>query len=185
MAVSGKRFGLLPLVLVIVLVLGSCGGNEAGSAESWANGVCGSLSEWIDDVDGAVKSLGEEGLGADAEDIRDAVVEVRDATDELATDLRRLGLPETESAQRAEEELETLRAELQAQLETIDRAAETSRDPLEFAATVAAALATAANQLEETFENLQELDPGGELEDAFRDAEDCDELREQIEDLNS
>jgi methyl-accepting chemotaxis protein len=181
--VTGK-LGLLALTLVTALALGGCGGDGAGNAESWASGVCTSLSEWIDDVDAAAKSLGEKGLEVDPEDVREAVVDVRDATDELANELRELGLPETESAQRAEEELETLRAELEAQLERVERAAETSRDPVEFATTVALALAAGANQLEQTFANLQQLDPGGELEEAFRDAESCDQLRERVEEID-
>jgi hypothetical protein len=180
---SAGRGGLRALLLGTVLLAGGCGGDSAGSTEDWAGGVCTSMSEWIEDVDASLKSLGEEGLGLDAEDVRRTADEVREATDELADDLRELGLPETESAQRAEEELEALRTELQAQLDRIERAAERTRDPLEFAAAVAMALAAAANALEETFRDLQELNPGGELENAFRDADACDELREQVEEL--
>jgi DNA repair exonuclease SbcCD ATPase subunit len=182
--VSPGRGGLLALLLAGVLLAGGCGGDGAGSTEEWAGGVCTSLSEWIEDVDGSLKSLGDEGLGLDAEDVRETVVEVRDATDELADDLRELGRPETESVERAEEELEALEAELRAQLERIERAAETSRDPLEFAATVAMALAVAANEVEQTFRDLQQLDPGSELEQGFRDADACDELRQQVEDID-
>jgi chemotaxis regulatin CheY-phosphate phosphatase CheZ len=175
---------LSAFLLATVLLAGGCGGDSAGSSEEWAGSVCTSLSEWVEDVDASLKSLGEQGLQLDAEDVRETVVEVGDATDELANDLRELGLPETEWAPRAEEELEMLREELRAQADRIERAAETGRDPLEFAATVAAALAVAANELEETFRDLQELDPGGELEDGFRDADSCDELREQVEDID-
>jgi DNA repair exonuclease SbcCD ATPase subunit len=178
------RLGSLALTLATALALGGCGGDSAGNAEDWASGVCTNLSEWIDDVDAAVKSVGEEGLEVDPEDAREAVADVRDATEELANDLRELGPPDTESAQRAEEELETLREELQTQLERVERAAETSRDPVEFATTVALAISAGANQLEETFANLQQLDPGGELEEAFRDAESCDELRERVEEID-
>lgn len=181
---SGKHLALLALTLATALALGGCGGDDGQSAESWANDLCTNLSEWIDDVDGAVKSVGEEGLELDAQDVRQAVDEVRGATDELADDLRELDPPETESAQRAEEELETLREELQTQLERVERAAETSRDPVQLAATVAMTLSAAASQLEETFANLQQLDPGGELEEAFRDADSCDELRERAEEID-
>lgn len=184
MAVTAGRGGLLALLLATVLLAGGCGGDGAGSTEEWAGGVCTNLSEWIEDVDGSLKSLGEEGLGLDAEDVRKTIVDVRDATDELADDLRGLDAPEAESVPRAEEELEALRAELQAQLDRIERAAESTRDPLEFAATVAMALAVAANEVEETFRDLQQLDPGGELEEGFREAEACDELREQVEDID-
>jgi hypothetical protein len=176
------RFCLL--ALLVVLLAGGCGGDDAGSAEEWADGVCTSLGEWIEDVDAALEALGEEGLELDAEDVRRNVADVRDATDELVRDLDELGLPETESAERAEEELVTLRAELLAQLRTINRAAKTTPDPVEFAAKVASALAAAATQLQETFRDLQALDPGGELEDAFRDADACDDLREQVEDID-
>jgi phage-related minor tail protein len=179
-----RRLGSIAVVLAMSVAPAGCGGGDAGNPERWANDVCTSLGAWIDDVDGALQSLGEQGLELDAEDVREAADEIQDATDELASDLRELGLPETASAQRAEDELEILRAELQTQLETIRRAAETSRDPLEFAATVVTALAAASNQLERTFENLQELDPGGELEEGFRDAEACDDLRDRIEEID-
>jgi hypothetical protein len=175
--------GKVALLVTVALLAGGCDGN-GGSNEEWADSVCTSLSRWIADVDSSLKSLGEEGLGLDAEDVRETVVDVRDATDKLADDLRELDAPEAESVQRAEEELEALRAELRTQLERIEQAAETARDPLEFAATVAMALAVAANEVEETFRDLQQLDPGGELAEGFRDAPACDELREQVEDID-
>lgn len=171
------------LVLAAAAVPAGCGGDDAGT-ERWANDVCTSLGAWIDDVDGALESLGDEGLELQAEDVRAAAADIREATGQLAGDLGDLGPPDTASAERAEGELETLRAELQTQLERIEAAAETSRDPLELAATVATALAAASNQLEATFQRLQDLDPGGELEEGFRDAEACDELRERVEEIN-
>jgi hypothetical protein len=180
---SAGRGGLLGLLLATVLLAGGCGGENTGSTEDWAGGVCTSMSKWIEDVDASLKSLGEEGLGVDAEDVREAAGDIRTATDVLADDLRELGLPETESAQRAEKELEELEAALRAQLKRIERAADTTADPLEFAATVAMALAVAANDVEETFRDVQGLDPGGELEEGFRNADACDALREQVEDI--
>jgi phage-related minor tail protein len=181
--VLGRRLGLVALVLATAAVPAGCGGDDAG-AERWANDVCTSLGAWIDDVDGALESLGDEGLELQAEDVRAAADDIREATDQLARELRELGPPDTASAERAEDELETLRAELQTQLERVEAAAETSRDPLELAATVATALAAASNQLEASFQKLQDLDPGGELEKGFRDAEACDELRERVEEID-
>jgi site-specific recombinase XerD len=54
--VSRKGLGLLVVILALVLALGGCGGDDDGSgasAESWANSVCGDLSEWITDIDAA------------------------------------------------------------------------------------------------------------------------------------
>jgi methyl-accepting chemotaxis protein len=183
--VSGKRLGLPGLVLAIVLVASGCGGGDEGSAESWANSVCSDLSEWITDVDEAATSLTNQQGGFDEADIRAAIDQIRAATDELAGDLRQLGPPEVEAGQEAQEELDQLSTELREQLETVQRTLETNDEPLELAAAVAGALARATSQLQDTFEDLQGLDRGGELEDAFRNSEDCDSLREQAGDSGS
>lgn len=179
-----KHVGLLALIAAAVLLPGGCGGDDEESAESWASSVCSNLSEWLTDVEGAVTSLTEEGA-LDEAALRTAVDETRDATDELASDLEQLDPPETEGSQEAEEELDELTAELRDQSEEVERALDANGEPLALAATVGAALSAAANQLRQAFENLQGLDRGGELGDAFRDSEDCDSLREQVENLGS
>jgi len=99
--VFGKRAFVVSLVVAAALSAAGCGEDEQAGVEGWANSVCGNLSEWITDVDGAVKSLTEDGLALDEDDLRDAVDQARDATDELTEDLRDLGPPETPSGQRA------------------------------------------------------------------------------------
>jgi signal transduction histidine kinase len=183
---SGRRLGFLALVVSALLALAGCGGDDdEGSADDWATSVCTNLSEWITDVDSAAQSLTEEGLGSDADDVRAAFDEASNATDELADDLEQLGAPETENGQQAKEELDDLREGLREQIETIERALDEDRPPLDLAATVAAAVSTATNQLKQTFQNLEGLDPGGELEDAFMSSDECDSLREQLEDIGS
>ncbi|MGH3142927.1 MAG: hypothetical protein ACRDO9_07340 [Gaiellales bacterium] len=184
----GKGFGLLVVVLALVLALGGCGGDddESGSAaESWAGSVCSNLSEWITDIDATVKSVTDEGLSINEESLRDAADEAKAATDNVRNDLDQLEAPDTEAGEQAQEELDKLREELQEQADAVERAVEENGGALEVAGTVAAALSTAVNQLKESFENLQNVDPGGEIEDAFRNSDDCDSLREQIEDIRS
>ena len=53
------------------------------------------------------------------------------------------------------------------------------------AGTVSAALSAAIAALEQTYESLQGLDPGGELEQGFRDSTDCDSLTEQVQEIRS
>jgi chromosome segregation ATPase len=187
--VFGKGIGALALVLALVLALGGCGGDDDGdggaSAESWAGSVCADLSEWITDIDASVKSVTDEGLGINRETLRDAVDEAKAATDNVRNDLDQLEAPDTEAGEQAKEELDDLREELREQADAVERALDENGGPLEVAGTVAAALSTAINQLKQSFENLQDVDPGGELEDAFRNSDDCDSLREQIEDIRS
>jgi DNA-binding FrmR family transcriptional regulator len=186
--VSRKGLGLLVVILALVLALGGCGGDDDGSgasAESWANSVCGDLSEWITDIDAAVKSVTDEGLGINQDTLRDAVDQAKDATDKVADDLDQVGAPDLDAGEQAKEELDTLRSELREQADAVERALDENGAPLEVATTVAAALSAAANQLKESFQMLQDVDPSGELRDAFANSDDCDTLREQIQDIGS
>src|SRR5215204_1692370 len=50
-------------VLLVVLALAGCGGDEGPNAsEEYADGVCSSLSTWADDVEATVKTLADQGL---------------------------------------------------------------------------------------------------------------------------
>lgn len=179
---------MLVIALALVPALGGCGGDDdesGSSAESWASSVCTDLSEWITDIDASVKSVTDEGLGINEDTLRDAVDEAKTATDQVREDLDQLEAPDTDAGEQAKEELDNLREELREQADAVEQAVEGDGGPLEVAGTVAAALSTAINQLKESFENLQGVDPGGEIEDAFRNSDECDSLREQIEDIRS
>jgi chromosome segregation ATPase len=180
---------LLVIALALVPALGGCGGDDddggSASAENWAGSVCSDLSEWITDIDASVKSVTDEGLGINEDTLRDAVDEAKTATDQVREDLDQLEAPDTDAGEQAKEELDNLSEELREQADAVEQAVEGDGGPLEVAGTVAAALSTAINQLKESFENLQGVDPGGEIEDAFRNSDECDSLREQIEDIRS
>ena len=181
----GKRAFVLSLVVAAVLSAAGCGDDDQGGVEGWANGVCGNLSEWITDVDGAVTSLTEDGLALDEEDLQDAVDQTQDATDELTEDLRELGPPETPSGQRAALELDALMSDLQEQVDRVEGAVSGTAAPLEVATTVAGAVAAALARLEQTVDVLRQLDAAGELEAAFANADDCESLRQQLDDIGS
>lgn len=171
-------------VLAAALLLAGCGGDGGSSAsEDYANSVCGELSTWVTDVDEAVSSLTDAGLATDKEDVQSAVDQATDATNELLSSLEELGLPETDAGQQAKSELDSLGATLRQQIETIEQALEAQRGPVAVAATVTAALSTAASAVESTYNDLRGLDPGGELEDAFQNADDCESLREQVDEI--
>lgn len=174
------RVTALALVLAATLGAAGCGGEDEGSAEDWASSVCSNLNDWADEVDSAFESLSEEGLALDESDVRGAVDGVTEATDELVDDLDDLGAPESDSAGRARDELDALGDDLRGQLAAIERALEGEREPLEVVAAVTTALAAASTLLQETLDDLEGLDPAGELVAGFRNAEDCDTLRERI-----
>ena len=178
-----RRIGSILLITGLMLVAGCGGGADEGSAEAWAGDVCASLNGWFTDVDAALEGLTDEGLQLDSGDIDDAVGAVEDATAELGDELDALEPLETESATGAEQVLTDLRESLREDVETIEGALDGDSPPLEAVSAVAGALASAADALREGHDALRELDAGGELDAAFEDSDDCDELRDQLADI--
>ena len=108
-----------------------------------------------------------------------------EATDELANDLEELGAPELESGQQAQEEVRSLLDALGEQYEAAQQALAANLAPLETVARIATALSAAAAQLQATLDDLEGLDLGGELAEAFRNSDECEALREQMENVGS
>ena len=178
------RRGLSTLVATFLLV--GCGGDGgSGASEDYANSVCGDLSAWVTDVNGAITSLTDAGLATDEDDVRSAVDKATDATNELLSSLEDLGPPETDAGEQAKSELDSLGETLRRQIDTIEQVLESDSGALALATTVTTALSTAASAVESTFDDLRGLDPGGELEDAFENADDCKSLREQVDAIGS
>jgi hypothetical protein len=171
-------------VLAAVVLFAGCGGDNGSSAsEDYANSVCSELSTWVTEVNGAITSLTDAGLATDREDVQSSVDQATDATNELLSSLEALGPPETDAGQQAQSELDSLGETLRQQIETIERALDADAGAVALAATVTAALSTAASAVESAYNDLRGLDPGGELEDAFQNADDCESLREQVDEI--
>jgi membrane protein implicated in regulation of membrane protease activity len=172
--------------LLIVLALAGCGGDDGSSAsEDYANSVCSNLSTWVTDVEDTVNSLTDAGRSVQREDVEDAVNEVRDSTDTLVNDLEDLGPPDTDEGREAKSQLDTLANTLRQQITTVDQALDSGGNMTAIAATVTTAISAAANAVNTTYEKLQQLDPAGELQDAFENADDCKSLGDQLEQIRS
>lgn len=180
--------GLLRLALAalaLVLVLAGCGGDDESASEEYAGDACSTLSTWVTDVEETVRSLTDAGLAINREDLETALEETRDATATLSDDLQELGAPESEDGNEAQDELESLSTTLERQVETVEEALSSSGGLTAIAATVSAAISTAAAAVNQAYQDLQGLDPAGELSEAFEDSEDCDSLREQLNEIGS
>jgi hypothetical protein len=169
-------------VLAAVGLLAGCGGDSGSStSEDYANDVCSNLSTWVTSVDGAAKSLGDAGLSIDRDDVQTAVSDASEATDTLVDDLKQLGPPETEAGTEAKSQLDSLGTTLAQQVDMVEEALNSGGSALDLATTVTTALSTAADAVESKYQSLRGLDPGGELQDGFENAEDCESLRDQLE----
>jgi hypothetical protein len=174
-------------LLLVVLALAACGGSDSGAsqAENYANAVCGDLSTWLTDVQASVSSLRGTTVATAQADLDNAVKNVGDSTDKLATDLKSEGPPTTDDGDQAKAELDTLAAQLADQLDTIKGALESGAGALSQVATISTALAQMETSVKTGYDSLKKLDPAGELRDAFKNSSDCKSLQDQVDKIGS
>jgi membrane protein implicated in regulation of membrane protease activity len=180
-----RAAGSAGLTVLLVLALAGCGGDDASASEDYADGVCLSLSTWVTEVQETVQSLTDAGLATSREDLQASWDETKDATETLVNDLEQLGPPETEDGERVKSELDALGTELTQQIDAIEQALDSGGGVTAVAAEVSTAISAAANAVEMTYQDLQGLDPAGELREAFEDSDDCDALEEQLDEIGS
>ena len=169
---------LAPAVLAAVALAAGCGGDDESATDEWATDVCSSATTWRDSVESAAGSIG---AGSTAEDIEQAVDDVDEATQQFSDDVEALGRPETEAGDEADAVVTELNQDLEEAVAVLRDALEGGDDQnvLEAATAAAAALASMRESVTRSFNELRELDAGGELQESFEDADSCDDLRRE------
>ena len=165
---------LLALAAVGVVLVAGCGGDDEASAEDWANGVCSAFTDWREAVTTAGESLRSGATTRD--DLENTADDLEEATETFADDLRDLEPLETEAGAEAQQTLDQLAEDIDQNKEDMRAAvggAEGLQGAAEAASSIAATLALMGRQIEDAFRELQQLEPGGELSDAFETADDC------------
>jgi uncharacterized protein YoxC len=170
---------LVVAVLAAAALAGGCGGGdeEESSATDWADSVCSSISTWTGSVSSAADTLREGGLSEDG--LRSAADEVKDATSTLADDLKGLGRPDTDSGEQAKESLDGLADDLEQEVDKIETAVDDvsgASGVLTAVSTVSTALLAMGNQVTSAVQELEQVDVEGDLEEAFRNADSCEDL---------
>ena len=165
------------LTTVTVAVLAGCGGSDEPGVEGWATDVCEASSDWRD----AIQAAGEDLRAGPTtrEDLEAAGDDISEATEQFAEELRDLGRPETATGAEAQEILDDLAASVEqnkANLESEIAGASGLQGAVDAATAVASTLAVMGAQLQSTFERLQQIEPTGELSEAFESSEACDAL---------
>jgi hypothetical protein len=182
LAILRAHFLAVALVALAILAAG-CGGGGGGSDETkstteWADGVCSAINTWTDSIRTAGQSLSSGNLSK--ESLKTAASDVQDATKTLKDDLDNLGKPDTDTGDKAKESIDELSSNIGEGVDKIEntvKGASGANEALTAITTVGQTLQTMGNQVKSTVNELEQLDPGGELDQAFKNASSCSSLR--------
>lgn len=158
--------------------------DDDSSTTAWADSVCASLGDWR----ASIVALTDVSGGLDKESLEQKLDDAENATAQLVTELRDLGAPELDGRDELERRLESTVASLEGQYETLKADAEQALESAESPAGLLQALASLAPQFQALLTSasgaVDELrganlgaEARSELEQAFADAESCQELR--------
>jgi hypothetical protein len=174
------RIALAAVAIVLTFAAAGCGGDDAepesSSTTDWANALCTAVTSWTDALEAEGSALTS---SPSVESLQEAASGLESATDSFLDEVRGIGAPDTEAgteARAAVEELaDTVEAEKQEIEDAVDDASGITGVPSAISA-VAASLTAMGEAFEQTFERLEDIDADGELQQAFEEADACDEL---------
>lgn len=178
------RGALAILVLGAALVAATgCGGDDEPPAEAWANDVCTSISDWRTSIEGIVTDLQSQLTSPDAgAAVKQAISSGVDATTQLKNELQDIGPPETEAGDEAKQALDDFADEAAQTADDVQAQAEKLPDSgsvtelLGQLTPIAASLESLAREGQSQLQDLESLDPSGEIQDGVENAEACQSL---------
>ncbi len=182
---STRTLTLIAITVSVAFLAAGCGSSGdsttttttgASATETWASGVCTSLTTWQDAIKSAAGSLKSDPTKSG---LQTAADDTKSATQTLASDLKGLGKPDTQAGQQAKDSLDQLSTSLEQNVATIEDAIKGASGISGVIAAVSSAtatLATMGTQVKTTFTDLQGLDAKGELKSAFETSSACNTL---------
>jgi hypothetical protein len=171
------RLTLIPFAVAVALVSGCGGSGNSSSAADWANSLCSSITTWS----GSVKSAGESLQGGNLSEnsLKSATSDISSATDKLASDLKGLGKPDTEAGQQAKDAIDQLSSDVKDGVNAMQSAVQKAsgvNGAVTAASSITATLSTVGTQISSAASKLDQADPKGELDQAFKNAPACKSL---------
>jgi hypothetical protein len=173
------------IVCLAVAAAGCGGGDESPSSEElWASEVCTSIASWRTEVEAIARNAADALTepGATRADLESAIDDGLQATEELGEELRAAVPPDTAEGNQAEAEVNAFLDDVRAADNEVRSALADLPDDAGLTEVVTELAGLAAN-LQQTIEKGRALVDdltalGGDLKNAFEDAEPCQELRE-------
>ncbi len=182
---STRKQSLIAVAASLAFLAAGCGSSGGGSTttttsasatDTWASGVCSSITTWQAAIKSAAGSLKSDPTKTG---LQTAAGDAKSATEALTSDLKGLGKPDTPSGQQAKDSLGQLSTSLQKGVTTIESAVNGVsglKGALTAVPTVTATFATMKTQVKTTFTSLQGLGAKGELKSAFASSSACNSL---------
>jgi hypothetical protein len=157
-----------------------CGSSSSGSSSTakWADSVCGAIVTWKNDLAAAGTSLKQS--VPTKQTLTSAAEQADTATQTLADSLKSLGKPDTTAGAQAQAAVMQLRTELTSGVAAIKSATNGvsgASATLLAVSSASSTLATMATQVSATVAKLEQLDPKGELTNAFSESSSCKSLK--------
>ncbi|HEV8459763.1 MAG TPA: hypothetical protein VGQ38_03565 [Gaiellaceae bacterium] len=162
----------------LALAAAGCGSKKQPTATQWANDFCSAVSTWRDSLNKATDEVKSGSISKDS--ITNAADDAKSATDTFTKTVRGLGKPPTDSGEQAQKEVNDLSDQIDAGTKKIKDSVQNVSGisgALSAASTVTATIATMSSHVQTTYQNLRQLDPKGELQDAFHEADACQNLK--------
>jgi hypothetical protein len=166
-----------------MIAAAGCGAG-ASPEEKWADSVCSNIGDWKSQVQQAKDDIGAKlnspragTLAAINTDVGDAV----DATNQLATELKAIGPPDTEKGAQAKQQVDALAAQLQATVSTAKQAVQSVPESANLAQTaqklapLAPALQSLTTATSSALTSIQEDSEA--LKEGFDKADSCKQFR--------
>jgi hypothetical protein len=176
---QGRTGAAVLLALATVVLAAGCGGSKKpDTTTEWANGLCTAVTTWKTSVTAAADPLKSGNLSKST--IQNAGNEVQDATNTFVSTVKKLGKPDTEAGTQAQQSVNQLSDEIHDGTQKISAAAKGVSgvsDALGAISVATSTLAAMSTEISTTFTTLQGLDPKGELQTAFNQADACKSLR--------
>jgi len=167
----------------IVFAVTGCGGSSssetttttttASELETWAGGVCTAVTKYQASLAATRATLRAEGLSRPA--LQVAVENASTATRGFTDALDDLGPPPAPQADAAKKTMQELQSDLSEQADKV-RSLSGTNDVKAAASTITAALTSASDDAKQAVDELRQLDPKGNLGQAFDSAGSCSSL---------
>jgi hypothetical protein len=183
---AGSRVLVAAAVVVLVLIASACGGGRKSTSTTtgseatvqWAGGVCSAFTTWTKTLKNIQTSLQGGGINSlSSNELKQAANQVDDATKTLVQSIKDLGVPQTANSETAKSTVTSLQKTLSDGMSSVEDTLKSSQSSVAGAATalatVATELTTMANALTTSVNHLKQIDPGSDVEQAFKQAPSC------------